>query len=152
MKIIPANKIYAKEISKLMLNDLKNPNEKFPKERIIQFREHAKEENIIKELNNPNTISFLAVNNSLLVGFIVGYKEESNRAMIHYITADSIKIKKLLLTSFINLCRKEKISCIKTDSFEFMENNEFFKKEGFILVKKEKISDNLEMLWYELHI
>ena len=104
------------------------------------------------ELNNPNLISFLAINNDKLIGFIVGYKEESNNTMIHYIAGDKIETKKLLLNRFIDECKKISIDHIKTDTFEFMENNEFFKEEGFVLTKKEKITDDLEMLWYEIDI
>lgn len=152
MKIIPANIKYAKRISELMLDDLKNPNKKFPNEMILQFREHAKEENIIKELHNPDLIAYLAIVNNKLIGFIVGYKEKSNSVMIHYITANSIETKKLLLNKFIIKCKEEKIACIRTDTFEFMKNNYFFKKEGFILIKKDKITNSLEKLWYELNL
>lgn len=151
MKIISANKEYAKEISKLMLKDLENPNPKFSKEMILGFKEHAKEENILKELNNPNTIGFLAINSNLK-GFIVGYKEDANKAVIHYITANSVETKRLLLKEFIKKCKKKGISLLKTDTFEFMENNEFFKNKGFIFTKKESISPDLEMLWYKFKI
>jgi len=93
--IFPANKKYIKEISKLMLNDLDNPNPKFPIKMIEQFREHSKEKNILKEFENSNLISFLAIKNKL-IGFIIGYKEPSNSAMIHYVNGNNIKTKKLL--------------------------------------------------------
>ncbi|MDP6642316.1 MAG: hypothetical protein QGF74_02985 [Candidatus Nanoarchaeia archaeon] len=152
MKIIPANKKYIKEISKLMLKELENPNDKFPVDLISKFREHAKEDSISMELDNPNLISFLAINNHELIGFIVGYKEESNNTMIHHIAGDKIETKKLLLNRFIDECKKININNINADTFEFMENNELFKEEGFILTKKEKITDDLEMLWYEFNL
>ncbi len=152
MRIIKATIDYSKEISKLMLSDLKSPNSKFPQEMINNFREHAKEENIVEEFNNPNLIAFLAIRNNELVGFIVGYKKDLSSVMIQYIVGKSIKTKKLLLTEFVDKCKEKKILHIKTDTFEFMENNNLFKQEGFILTKKEKITDNLEVLWYKLNV
>tara|TARA_Y100000310_G_scaffold177051_1_gene177155 strand:- start:9393 stop:9857 length:465 start_codon:yes stop_codon:yes gene_type:complete len=152
MKVIPATKKHAKEISTRMLDDLKHPNKRFPEEMINQFREHAKEENIIKEFDNSKIIAYLCLENEGVIGFIVGYKEGSTSAVIHYINGANKEIKKVLLEEFIDSCRKRKMNIIKADSFEFMENNEIFKEEGFVFTKKEKIAENLEMLWYDFHI
>ncbi len=152
MKIIPPNKDYVKEISRLMLTELEKPNPLFPQKMILQFREHAKEENILNELENPNLIAFVAIHNGVLVGFIVGYKEDSKTSMIQYINGGNIKNKKLLLKIFIDECKKKGIVSIKTDTFEFMENNKVFKEAGFVLIKKEKITNNLKMLWYKLDL
>ena len=148
MKIIPASKEFVKEISALMLADLENPNPKFPMSMIIKFREHAEEKNISKEFDNSNLISFLAIQNNKLVGFIVGYQENAKNAIIHYLTCNDMKAKKSLLNRFIGECKNKNIESIMTDTFEFMDNNDFFKKAGFRLIKKEKITDSLEMLWY----
>ena len=37
-------------------------------------------------------------------------------------------------------------------TFEFMTNKDFFESNKFILMKKEEIAPNLEMLWYELNL
>ena len=152
MKILNATKEYSKEISKLMLSDLKNSSTLFPQEMILKFKEHAKEENIIKEFENPELISFLAIEKNIVVGFIVGYLEDSNTSMLHYITAKKEKVKEALLMRFINECKIKNINRIIADTFEFMNNNTFFKSHNFILTKKEKIINNLEMLWYELKL
>ena len=152
MKILNATKEYSKEISKLMLSDLKNSSTLFPQEMILKFKEHAKEENIIKEFENPELISFLAIEKNIVVGFIVGYLEDSNTSMLHYITAKNEKVKEALLMRFINECKIKNINRIIADTFEFMNNNTLFKSHNFILTKKEKIINNLEMLWYELKL
>jgi hypothetical protein len=153
MKIIKATIEYSKGISEIMLSDLKNPNPKFPKKMIEDFREHAKEENIRKEFENPNLIAFLAINEEKIAGFIVGYEDSSNNsAMIQYITAKENEVKKELLSAFIKKCKIKKIKKIITDAFEFMDNNDFFKSNKFTFTKKEEIAPNLEMLWYELDL
>lgn len=153
MKIIKAIKDHAKQISALMLSDLKKPNINFPPEMIDKLRDHAKEKNIITEFENPNLIAFVAINEEKISGFIVGYKDSFNKSsMIHYITAEKNEIKKELLDRFVEECKLKKITKIITDTFEFMNNNTFFKSNGFKLIKKEKIIGNLEMLWYELKL
>src|SRR3989344_1333245 len=153
MEIVKAVVEHAKEISKLMLSDLKNPNSKFPKKLINSFREHAKEENILKEFKNPGLIAFVAKIEGRIVGFIVGYEDTLNdSAMIHYITANEIEIKKELLDLFIKECKLRNIKKIITDTFEFMKNKDFFESNKFILIKKEEVTPNLEMLWYELNL
>ena len=148
--MIPADKKWVKDVSKMMQNDLLNPDPRFPAAMISRFRDHAKEENILKEFENPDLISFFAIKNDALIGFIVGYKEDAQKAMIHYVSGDSFETKKKLLQKFIYECKNMKIDSIITDSFEFMENNTLFMKNGFMVVKKENITKNLEMLWYEL--
>jgi N-acetylglutamate synthase-like GNAT family acetyltransferase len=153
MKITRATIEHSKQISQLMLSELNNPNPKFPKEMINKFREHAKEENIIKEFENPGLIAFVAIISKRLVGFIVGYKDLLiNQAMIHYITADGIIIKEKLLKRFIKECKSRNIDKIITDTFEFMDNKDFFESNGFVLTKKEKLTPNLEMFWYEVKL
>ncbi|MBU4283483.1 MAG: GNAT family N-acetyltransferase [Nanoarchaeota archaeon] len=151
MEIIKATNEYSKEISKLMLLDLKNPNSSFPPEIINNFREHAKEENIIKEFENPKLIAFIAIDEDKVIGFVVGYEKDPSSAMIHYISAKSNEVKKELLDSFIKECKVKKVNRIITDTFEFMDNNNFFKSNGFTLTKKENVTPTLEMLWYELN-
>ena len=117
------------------------------------FREHAKEENILKEFKNPKLMAFVAKNKKGVVGFIVGYEDTlKSKAMIHYITSNEIKIKKELLGRFIEECKFKNIKKIITDTFEFMTNKDFFESNKFILMKKEEIAPNLEMLWYELNL
>ena len=153
MKIIKAKKEHSKQISEFMLSELNNPNLKFPKEMINKFREHAEEENIIKEFENPKLIAFIALTSTRLVGFIVGYEDVlNNQVMIHYIVSTEIEIKEKLLEKFIKYCKLRNINKIITDTFEFMENKDFFESNKFILTKKEKITPNLEMLWYEFKI
>jgi hypothetical protein len=152
MRILKATIEYAKKISDLMLSDLEKPNSKFPKEMINRFREHAKEENIIKEFENSNLIAFISKNGDNTTGFIIGYEDNVQKnAMIHYIKGNKIE-KKELLQNFIKECKLRKLNRIITDTFEFMSNNVFFKSNGFFLTKKEKITPNLEMLWYELNL
>jgi len=151
MNIITATKNYSEEISTLMLADLANPDPRFPSKMIEQFREHAQKENISKEFDNLHLMAFLAIDINKLKGFIVGYEEKSNTvAVIHYIHGETMIIKKILLKHFISECKRRKIAHIRADSFEFMANDALFKEEKFILVKKEKIAKNLELLWYEL--
>ncbi|MFP4524500.1 MAG: hypothetical protein ACOCRX_05700 [Candidatus Woesearchaeota archaeon] len=153
MEIVKAAIGHAKEISELMLSDLKNPNSKFPQKMINIFREHAKEENILKEFNNPGLIAFIAKNKGKVLGFIVGYEDTLNYStMIHYITANEIEIKKELLDQFIKECKLKNIKKIITDTFEFMENKDFFELNKFRLMKKEEVAPDLEMLWYELNL
>ena len=153
MEIVKATIGHAKEISKLMLSDLKNPNSKFPQKMIDDFREHAKEESIIKEFENPKLIAFVAKNGEIVMGFIVGYEDSSkDSAMVHYITANKIEIKKALLEKFIRKCKLENIKKIITDTFEFMENKDFFESNKFILATKEKVTSNLETRWYKLNL
>lgn len=134
-----------------MINDLKNPSNKFPQYMISKFREHAKEENIDKEFDNPDLIGLMAIENKDVLGFIVGYKDNSS-IMLHYVAGKNITIKKKLLDRLIKLCKIKNISSLKTDTFEFMENNQLFKSSGFKLTKKEKLTKNLEVLWYELNL
>ena len=152
MKIIKATKKHSKEISKLMLLDLENPNPKFPREMINNFREHAKEENIIKEFENPRLIAFLVIEGRNVVGFIVGYEQGLGKAMIHYINAKENELKERLLKRFIKECKSRNITRITTDTFEFMKNNAFFKSQGFTLMKKESLTKNLEILWHKLDL
>ena len=110
MEIVKAVIGHVKEISELMSSDLKNPNSKFPQKMINNFIEHAKEENIIKEFKNPGLIAFIAKNEGRIVGFIVGYEDTlKDSAMIHYITAKEIEIKKELLDKFIKECKLKNI-------------------------------------------
>ena len=153
MKIIKAKKEHSKHISEFMLSELNNPNPKFPKEMINKFREHAQEENIIKEFENPNLIAFCALTSKRLIGFIVGYDDVlKNQTTIHYIASTNIGIKEKLLEKFIKYCKLRNINKIITDTFEFMDNKDFFESKKFILTKKEKITPTLEMLWYEFKI
>lgn len=152
MKVIKATKNYSKEISKLMLLDLEVNNSDFPKKMMDRFREHAQEKNILLEFENPRLIAFLAVEEMRVIGFIVGYEESSIASMIHYITAENDDVKRELLKSFFDECKRREISEVTTDTFEFMSNNDFFRSNGFILTKKEKISETLEMLWYKMDI
>lgn len=152
MAIIPATEAYIKGISNLMLADLEKPNPAFPAEMLLQFREHAKEENVAKELDKPNLMALLSVKNDMLTGFIVGYVDGSSGAMIHYITGDCIKTKKQLLKKFIHECKEKRLVYVKADTFEFMENNRLLKEKGFVLTQKEKITNRLELLWYKLNL
>lgn len=152
MKIMKATIENSREISGLMLSDLKDPNPDFPKEMINNFREHAKEENIKKEFENPKLIAFLAVDKDKLDGFIVGYETDVLGAMIHYVSAKSAKTKKELLDNFIKECKTRKMKEVITDTFEFMDNNNFFRLNGFTLFKKEKINNKIETLWYKQKI
>ena len=152
MKIIKATKKHSKEISKLMLLDLENPNSKFPQEMINNFREHVKEENIIKEFEDPRLIAFLAINEKRVLGFIVGYEPDLGGAMIHYINAKEDGLKERLLKRFIKECKSKNITEVITDTFEFMKNNAFFKSQGFTLMKKESLTKNLEILWHKLDL
>jgi hypothetical protein len=152
MRILKPTIEYAKQISDLMLSDLEKPNSKFPNEMINRFREHAKEENIIKEFENSNLIAFISKNGDKITGFIIGYENKFQKnAMIHYITGNKIE-KKELLQNFIKECKLRGLNRIITDTFEFMSNNVFFKSNNFYLTKKEKITPALEMLWYELNL
>ena len=147
--IIIATKSYINQISKIMLNDLANPDKKFSKEIIDQYREHAQENNLIKEFENPNLISFLAIKDNKVLDFIVGYKEK-NTAIIHYISGNNVEIKRDLIRRFIEECKERNITKIIADSFEFMQNDIIFKETGFKIFKKEKF-DNLELLWYKFN-
>ena len=152
MEIELASKKYVSQLSKMMLKCLIDPNNKFPKKMINKFREHAKEKNLIEEFENPNIIAFISKNGKRITGFIVGYTNKAKKsAMIHYITGNKIE-KKELLQNFIKECKQKKINKIITDTFEFMDNNDFFKSNNFLLIKREKITPNLEMLWYELNV
>jgi hypothetical protein len=154
MRIIKATKKYSSEISIRMLKELAHPNERFPEQMIKAFREHASKSSIEKELENDKLIAFIALDEEisskdLLSGLIVGY-DEKDSAMIHYIAGNDITIKDSLLEAFINECKVKKITKIVTDTFEFMDNNKFFKQNGFKLVKEESLAKGLVALWYEL--
>ncbi len=149
LKIIRATIDHSKDISDLMLSDLKNPDPRFPIDMIDNFRRHAREESIKEEFSNPKLIMFLAVDNNGIVGFIVGY-DEGDSAMIHYISAKADKVRKLLFDRFVQECRSRNMGKITADSFEFMDNDSFFKSSGFALTKKENLTPELELLWYEL--
>jgi len=149
--IIVSNKTYIKQISKIMLNDLAKPDKKFSKEIIDRYKEHAQENNLIKEFENPNLISFLAVADNKVLDFIAGYKKDDNVSYIDYISGNNLEIKRDLIKKFIEECKERKVKKIIADSFEFMQNDIIFRETGFKLFKKEKF-DNLELLWYELEI
>ncbi len=68
MKIIKATGNYSKEISESMLSDLKNPSPLFPIDMIERFRVHTREENILKEFENPKLIAFLYLEGEKLEG------------------------------------------------------------------------------------
>ena len=135
-----------------MLADLENPNPRFPKEMIDKFRAHAKEPGILKEFENPKLIAFVAINKNNVIGFIVGYEEDHNNSMIHYVTARKHDAQEKLLNRFIEECKFKNIKKIRADAFEFMDNNEFFKSHNFVFTRKEKLAPNLEVLWYELNL
>jgi len=150
-EIIKGNKKYLKQISKIMLNDLAKPDKRFSKEIIDRYRKHAQENNLIKEFENPNLISFLAVKNDKVLDFIVGYKKDDNVSYIDYISGNKLEIKRDLIKKFIEECKERKVKKIIADSFEFMQNDIIFRETGFKIFKKEKF-DNLELLWYKLEI
>ena len=109
-EIIKSNKIYLKQISKIMLSDLAKPDKRFSKEIIDKYKEHAQENNLIKEFENPNLISFLAVADNKVLDFIVGYKRESNTCYIDYISGNNLEVKRDLIRRFIEECKEEIIS------------------------------------------
>src|SRR3989338_10637531 len=96
-KIIYTNKIYINQISKIMLKDLSKPDKRFSKEVIDKYRMHAQENNLIKEFENPNLISFLAVENNKVLDFIVGYKKDDNVCYIDYMSGNNLEIKRDLI-------------------------------------------------------
>ena len=149
-KIIYTNKIYINQISKIMLKDLSKPDKRFSKEVIDKYRMHAQENNLIKEFENPNLISFLAVENNKVLDFIVGYKKDDNVCYIDYMSGNNLEIKRDLIRRFIEECKERNITKIIADSFEFMQNDIIFKETGFKIFKKEKF-DNLELLWYKFN-
>ena len=152
IKISKAKIEHSKDISEIMQSDLKKYNLNFPKEIIDEFIEHAEIKNIIKEFENPELIGFVSRNKENITGFIVGYKNNIQKnVMIHYITGTKVE-KEELLEKFIKECKSRNFKKIITDTFEFMDNNDFFKSKQFILTKKEEIAPNLEMLWYELNL
>ncbi len=146
MNIITATREHATSISKLMLADLHSPPAQFPPKMIAQFREHAKEENILKEFANPAFLSFVATEHGSITAFIAGYTRDATSAVIHYISNTTNDIKKALLNEFINKCKARKINKLITDAFAFMDNNAFYIASGFKPTKKEQIADNLEMI------
>jgi len=152
MKIIRATKAHCKEISRLMKKDLDAPPKEFSQEFLVKFKEHAEERNILKEFENPLTIGFIAKINEKIVGFIVGYVVNSEHAAIHYINGENKEIKKSLLQAFIISCKNKNMRYILTDSFEFMENDSILKEKGFNLDNKEKVNENLIMLWRKLDL
>lgn len=135
-----------------MLEDLKNPDKRFPKEMIQKFREHASVEIITSEFSNPNLISFLALENDSFKGFIVGYKKDKYNVYLDYVTGNKRKTKELLLERFISYCKKEKIKSIITDSFEFFDNYKMLLENNFQVFKKENIAPKLEMFWLRLKL
>lgn len=150
MELKIASKDYVKEISKLMLKDLEFPDKRFPKIMISKLREHAQEDSIISEFSNPNLIGFLAIKDNEVKGFIIGYKENQDHAMIHYITAETYDIKTFLLNEFISFCKKKEMNYIITDTFEFFDNYRLFCENNFKMYKRENIVPNLEMVWLKL--
>ena len=152
MEIKLANKKYSREISRLMLNDLKSPDEKFPEKMISNLREHAQEKNILLEFSNPNLISFLALENNEVKGFIVGYKQDKNHAMIHYVASETYDFKQKLLEKFISFCKKQDMVYIIADAFEFLDNYKLFCENKFIVYKRESLTPDLKMLWLKLEI
>lgn len=137
----------SEQISKLMLRDLENPNPKFPKEMIQKLKKHASIRGIKKEFDNDKLLAFV-FEDEIINGFVVGYIEENNEVFLHYISGD-LEIKKKLVNHFEEKCKKLGIQKIRTDTFKFMENKLIFEEEGFKFVRPEKVTEDLEMLWYE---
>ena len=152
MKIKKATKEHVKQLSEYMLKELEKPNEKFPTPIIEKFRENAKIENMRKQFDNPNLIGFVLMEDEELKGFIVGYKENEDQSMIHYVTAENLSLRKDLLESFIAESLERGLKKVTADSFEFMDSNKFFIDSGFDFIKKEKVVPGLEMLWYEFEL
>jgi len=150
MKIRKAEKEDCNKISQLMKNDLSNPPREFSENFLEKFKEHAKEENLLEELNNPNLIGFVAITDEEIVGFIVGYLESIEYATIHYINGRTKLIKNDLLREFISHCKNKNLDYILADSFEFMENDSILESEGFTLEKEEEIDNSLIMFWRKL--
>lgn len=148
MHIIPAQRIHASEISRLMLEDLKNPDPRFPQEMIANFRKHATE-GLLAEFDDKNLIAFVAVD-GLVIGFLVGYRQES-KAIIHYIQGQ-LETKKALLAHCVRVCKEKKLTAIEVDTFSFMDNYLFFQSEGLRLLRKEQITPELDMLWFGLDL
>ena len=146
MLIIPAQRNHAQEISRLMLEDLKNPDPRFPPEMVAQFRTHAYA-GISQEFDNKNLIAFVATDGPV-IGFLVGYKEDE-KAIIHYIQG-KIETKKALLSRCIHACKAQGLVAIEADTFAFMENNTLLKDAGMTLIRKEPLTEELDMLWYAL--
>ena len=117
-KIIYTNKIYINQISKIMLKDLSKPDKRFSKEVIDKYRMHAQENNLIKEFENPNLISFLAVENNKVLDFIVGYKKDDNVCYIDYMSGNNLEIKRDLIRRFIEECKERNITKIIADAYD----------------------------------
>lgn len=148
MKIIPARREHASEISRLMLEDLRKPDPRFPPDMIAQFRMHATT-GITKEFDNKNLIAFVATDDRI-IGFIVGYKE-GDKATIHYVQG-KLETKKALLSHCIAACKKQRLTSIEADTFEFMENNILLQESGMTLLRKEPLTESLDKLWYSISL
>lgn len=148
MEIIPAERRHAKEISRLMLEDLKDPDPRFPRKMIARFRKHAAE-GVLAEFDNKGLLAFVAVDGPV-VGFLVGYLRE-RKAIIHYVQGQ-LEAKKALLAHCVRVCKEKKLTAIEADTFSFMENFTFFQGEGFRLLRKEQITPELDMLWFGLDL
>lgn len=138
----------AKDISRLMINDLANPNPNFPSEMIVKFREHAQIEEVEKEFKNPNLIALVFRKSGKTTGFVVGYKEDK-KAFLHYVTGYTKNIRLILIKTFEKECLKLRLDEIKTDTFEFMENKNIFELAGFEFFKAENLTPKLKILWYK---
>ncbi|MBU4502996.1 MAG: hypothetical protein KKA79_10460 [Nanoarchaeota archaeon] len=141
----------AENISKIMLNDLINPNPNFTERMIKKFREHAQIGSIKKEFENSDIIILVFEEDNKILGFVVGYKE-NKVAFLHYVSGLTKNIKLKLIKSFEKKCKYLKLKEIKTDTFEFMENKHIFEKADYKFFKSEDIKPKLKMLWYKKRI
>jgi MoaA/NifB/PqqE/SkfB family radical SAM enzyme len=151
-RIQKATKEDTKQLSEYMLRELENPNKSFPNSMIEKFRKNAQVKNMEKQFDNPNLIGYTLKDRGKLIGFIVGYREDNEKAMIHYITSIKLQFRKNLLEYFIKECKKRGLKKIRADSFEFMDSNQFFINSNFKFIGKEELVPGLEMLWYEMEI
>lgn len=152
IKIEKAERKHTKQLSEYMLKELETPDESFPPQMIEKFRDNAKFENMEKQFDNSEMIGFVLMDGEEIKGFIVGYKENEEQSMIHYVTAKDPSKRKILLESFIEESKKRGLKKIRADSFEFMESNQFFIDSNFTFTRKEELVPGLEMLWYEFEL
>ncbi len=150
MSVILATNHHVSAISRMMLNELSSSGSRFPSALLERFRAHAAPESVAEELQNPALVGFVAMDGTVLVGFIVGYAEK-NKIVIHYLAGD-IETKKRLLSHVIAHCGKSRIPLLEADTLEFLPNNVLFNEVGFALKRKETLAPGLDLLWYALKI
>ncbi len=133
---------HLKEISKIMIREISNSDYGFPEHMLKKLKEHARLENLKKEIKKTDFIGIVSLEGEV-TGFVVGCIGVSS-CFLDYVWGKTPEIKKSLVKKFENKYREMGFYLVKTEAYSFMENAKIYRelsyrrREGRNPVKYEK--------------